>query len=61
MLLDGRRDEISKFQTRQIEAKDNTPEVQANKIEAKCHNCGGKYPIRLPAPLKGKTVITVAK
>ena len=54
MLLDGRRDEISKFQTRQIEAKDNTPEVQANKIEAKCHNCGGKYPHSSACPAKGK-------
>ena len=54
MLLDGRRDEISKFQTRQIDATDNTPEVQANKIEAKCHNCGGKYPHSSACPDKGK-------
>ena len=53
-LLDGRRDEISKFQTKQIEAKDNTPDLQANKIEAKCHNCGGKYPHSSACPAKGK-------
>ena len=54
MLLDGRRDEISKFQTKQIEAKDNTPEVQTNKIEAKCSNCGGKFPHSSACPAKGK-------
>ena len=52
MLLDGRRDEISKFQSAEIEGKE-----QMSKLSAKpknCLNCGGPTPHLNTCPAKGK-------
>ena len=52
MLLDGRRDEISKFQSAEIEGKE-----QMSKLSAKpknCLNCGGPSPHLNTCPAKGK-------
>jgi len=52
MLLDGRRDEISKFQSAEIEGKE-----QMSKLSTKpksCQNCGGPTPRLNACPAKGK-------
>ena len=52
MLVDGRRDEISKFQSAEIEGKE-----QMSKLSAKpknCLNCGGPTPHLNTCPAKGK-------
>ena len=55
MLLDGRRDEISKFQSKAIEGK---PELraEANQVtitSRKCRNCGGSHNHTSPCPAHG--------
>ena len=67
MLLEGRRDEQSKYQAQQIESKEQTKD-EANKLEQKpsngsisngsnviCRNCGRAYPHTGACPTKGKT------
>ncbi|CAB4007481.1 PREDICTED: uncharacterized protein K02A2.6-like [Paramuricea clavata] len=66
MLLEGRRDEQSKYQAQQIESKEQT-DGKANKLEQKpnngnfsnssviCRNCGRAYPHTGACPAKGKT------
>ncbi|CAB4036105.1 Retrovirus-related Pol poly from transposon [Paramuricea clavata] len=67
MLLEGRRDEQSKYQAQQIEPKEQT-DGEANKLEQKpdngnisnssniiCRNCGRAYPHTGACPAKGKT------
>ncbi|CAB3996492.1 PREDICTED: uncharacterized protein LOC107336737 [Paramuricea clavata] len=67
MLLEGRRDEQSKYQAQQIESKEQT-DGEANKLEQKpnngnisnssniiCRNCGRAYPHTGACPAKGKT------
>ena len=52
MLLDGRRDEISKFQSAEIEGKE-----QMSKLSTKpksCQNCGGPTPHQNACPAQGK-------
>ena len=69
MLLDGRRDEISKYQSKDIESKETPHAEEANQITKKrepsvpaqtrpkssCWNCGGLFPHRGQCPAKGKT------
>ena len=69
MLLDGRRDEISKYQSKDIEAKESPHVEEAKKLTKKretnvqaqtrpkssCWNCGGTFPHRGQCPAKGKT------
>ncbi|XP_065068993.1 uncharacterized protein LOC135694219 isoform X1 [Rhopilema esculentum] len=65
MLLDGRRAEISTFQTADIEGKQSRDNLQAIKQKKsfskqqtsarKCRNCGGNYPHKSkPCPAKGQ-------
>jgi hypothetical protein len=67
ILLEGRRDEQSKYQAQQIESKEQT-DGEANKLEQKpsngsisnssgviCRNCGRAYPHTGACPAKGKT------
>ncbi|CAB4022955.1 PREDICTED: uncharacterized protein K02A2.6-like [Paramuricea clavata] len=67
MLLEGRRDEQSKYQAEQIESKEQT-DGEANKLEQKpnngnisnssnviCRICGRAYPHTGACPAKGKT------
>ena len=59
MLLDGRREEMSSFQTREIESNENTAAVvhpfkSVNKEGKKCYTCGGDYPHKGECPAKGK-------
>ena len=66
MLLEGRRDEQSKFQAKDIESKDNSVafaqaisrsssrNVPSKQKALKCHNCGGAYPHTGRCPAKGK-------
>ena len=56
ILVDGRRDEQSTYQARDIESKesklDNLNEVRSKQ---QCHFCGGSYPhSKGPCPAKGK-------
>ena len=56
MLLDGRRDEISHFQSKEIEGKPDCRE-EANQIVSKsrkCRNCGGSHSHTSPCPAKGQ-------
>ena len=64
MLLDGRRDEMSSYQAKDIESKSEETLVtnrfqtqqtkpKANK-ERKCYNCGGAWPHEHSCPAKGK-------
>ena len=70
-LLEGRRDEQSKYQAQQIESKEQT-DCEANKLEQKlsngsisnssnviCRNCGRAYPHTGACPAKGNPVIIV--
>ena len=56
MLIEGRRDEQSKYQARDIESKD-APAVM-NKVTtrktSKSRACGGSYPHQNECPAKGK-------
>jgi len=60
MLLEGRRDEQSTYQAKQIESKE-VIDGETNKLEQKssnsatCRNCGRNYPHTGPCPAKGKT------
>ena len=59
MLLEGRRDEQSTYQAKQIESKESIV-GETNKIEQKpstsvtCRNCGRNYPHTGACPAKGK-------
>ena len=62
MLIDGRRDESSSYQAKDIESKEETRETthrfiakQSNQAPKNCGNCGGKFPHKGPCPAKGKT------
>ena len=58
MLLEGRRDEQSKYQAKDIEAKEpinaETHKVNTKK-PSKCYNCGQQFPHKGECPAKGKT------
>ena len=60
MLLEGRRDEQSTYQAKQIESKE-VIDGETNKLEQKssnsatCRNCGCNYPHTGACPAKGKT------
>ena len=58
MLLEGRRDEQSKYQAKDIEAKEpinaETHKVNTKK-PSKCYNCGKQFPHKGECPAKGKT------
>ena len=55
MLLEGRRDEQSAFQARDIETKDKTV-AETNRVAtkkvSKCYSCGKVYPHYGPCPAK---------
>ena len=56
MLLDGRRDEISKFQSKEIEGKPDCRE-ETNQVtikSRKCRNCGSSHSHTSLCPAKGK-------
>ena len=67
MLINGRRDQISSYQSKDIEAKDATPaethQLRQNREkgdlaqtypQSSCWNCGGTCPHRGQCPAKGK-------
>ena len=60
MLIDGRRDEISRFQSKEIESQKIKPlSAETKQVVAKqthkCQNCGGaSYPQDTVCPAKGK-------
>ena len=59
MLLDGRREEMSSFQTRDIESQETPAAVghplkSVNKASKHCYTCGGEYPHKGECPAKGK-------
>ena len=56
ILLDGRRDEQSTFQARDIESKDKGNEEvnKVNNTAKTCRNCGGMYPHVENCPAKSK-------
>ena len=58
MLIDGRRDETSDYQAKDIESKEGYTE-NTNRLEMKpkktCNNCGGEWPHLAQCPAKGKT------
>ena len=59
MLLDGKREEMSSFQSREIESNETTAAVMhplksVNKEGKKCYICGGEYPHKGECPAKGK-------
>ena len=56
MLLDGRRDEISKFQSKEIEGKPGYREEtnQVTTKSRKCRNCGSSHSHTSLCPAKGK-------
>ena len=66
MLLEGRRDEQSAYQAKQIESKEPT-DGETNKVEHKasssstCRNCGRTYPHTGVCPAKGKTCNSCGK
>ena len=63
MLLDGRRNEMSEFQAKDIESKDEQPITnrvradtqQRNNKASKCGNCGGAWHPKDKCPAQGKT------
>ena len=72
MLIEGRRDEQSKFQARDIESEEvkiaETNQVSKpyrvnteKKHTAKCRNCGGAYPHTGPCPARGKQCYKCSK
>ena len=65
MLLEGRRDEQSTFQAKEIEGKEEHF-AEANKLKTtskqkKCHQCGGPYPLDKVCPAKGKECLKCGK
>ena len=62
MLVEGRRDEQSTYQAKQIESKD-TVAGEANKLgtSTTCRNCGHAYPHTGDCPAKGKTCNSCGK
>ena len=56
ILFDGRRDEQSTFQARDIESKDkgNGEVNKVNNTAKTCRNCGGMYPHVENCPAKNK-------
>jgi hypothetical protein len=56
ILLDGRRDEQSRYQARDIESKGQTDDRLAPlQSTRKCYSCGGAYPHHGSCPAKGKS------
>ena len=62
MLIDGRRDETSSYQAKEIESKEEIAETAHrfdtktnNRSQKQCGNCGGKFPHKGSCPAKGKT------
>ena len=55
MLLDGRRDEMSRFQSKEIEGKPEFREEtnQVSVVARKCRNCGGTHNHYSPCPAQG--------
>ena len=57
MLLEGRRDEQSAFQAKEIECKEK-PVAETNRMAtkkvSKCYSCGRAFPHNGPCPAKGK-------
>ncbi len=57
MLIDGRRDEMSSYQAKDIESKEKTV-AETNRMEtkkvSKCYSCGRAYPHTGPCPAQGK-------
>ena len=55
MLLDGRRDEMSKFQSKEIEGKPEFREEtnQVSVVARKCRNCGSTHNHNSPCPAQG--------
>ena len=65
MLLEGRRDEQSTFQAKEIEGKEEHF-AEANKLKStskqkKCHQCGGPFPHDKVCPAKGKDCLKCGK
>ncbi len=56
ILVDGRGNEQSAFQAREIESKEtNCDNINEVKHRQQCHSCGGSYPHEKgPCPAKGK-------
>ena len=58
MLLEGRRDEQSAFQAKDIESRERnfaeTNKLSTQKSETSCFSCGGSYPHTGTCPAKGK-------
>ena len=52
MLLVGRRDEINKFQSAEIEGKEQMPKPSTK--PKSCQNCGGHTPHQNAFPAQGK-------
>ena len=59
MLIDGRRDETSSFQARDIETNqvhtETTHRLQSKSDKKTCNNCGGEWPHKNQCPTQGKT------
>eukprot|EP00794_Sanderia_malayensis_P005111 gene5111-biopygen4169 len=62
MLIDGRHDESSSYQAKEIESKEEIAETAHrfntkpnNRSQKQCGNCGGKFPHKGSCPAKGKT------
>ena len=71
MLIEGRRDEQSTFQTKEIKSKE-TKDGETNKLEqhyrnnnsnckSTCKNCGREFPHKGPCPARGKTCNSCGK
>ena len=59
MLLGGRCEEMSTFQTREIESNETNAAVvhplkSVSNAGKKCYTCGGDYPHKDECPAKGK-------
>ena len=59
MLIDGRRDETSSYQARDIETThvhtETTHRLQSKSDKKTCNNCGGEWPHKNQCPAQGKT------
>ncbi|XP_065064758.1 uncharacterized protein LOC135690983 [Rhopilema esculentum] len=59
MLIDGRRDETSSYQARDIETThvhtETTNRLQSKSDNKTCNNCGGEWPHKNQCPAQGKT------
>ncbi|CAB4006435.1 Retrovirus-related Pol poly from transposon [Paramuricea clavata] len=63
ILIDGRRDEQSAYQARDIESKEQKNEAirKLQETTTKCRNCGGLYPHTNHCPAKNKQCIKCGK